>query len=68
MAEQTDSGKLFQRDRAQELKALTPVLVLTLGTDKLIPLFNLMMSKQDGSDEASMHEVRINRLFFMQGL
>ena len=35
MAEQTGSGRLFQRDRAQERKALAPVLVLTLGADKL---------------------------------
>ena len=34
MAEQTDSGRLFQRDGTQERKVLAPVLVLTLGTDR----------------------------------
>ena len=34
MAERTDGGGLFQRDRAQEQKTLVPVLVSTLGTDK----------------------------------
>ena len=33
MTEQTDSSRLFQRDGAQELKALAPLLVLTIGTD-----------------------------------
>ena len=41
MAERTDSGRLFQREGAHELKALAPVLVLTLGTDRVIPLFDL---------------------------
>ena len=41
LAERTDSGRLFQRDGAQEWKALTPVLVLILGTDKLLSLFDL---------------------------
>ena len=49
--EQTDSGKLFQRERAQELNYLFPALVLTLGTDKVIPLFDL--SERDGSGAAS---------------
>ena len=52
MAEQTDSGRLFQRDEAQEWKALAPVLVLTLGTDKLFSLFDL--SEREGIDVASM--------------
>ena len=52
MAERTDSGRLFQRDGAQEIKALAPVLVLTLGTDKLLSLFDL--SKREGSNVASM--------------
>ena len=34
MAERTHSGRLFQRDRAQERKALAPVLVLALGTGR----------------------------------
>ena len=29
VAERTDSGRLFQREGAHELKALAPVLVLT---------------------------------------
>ena len=52
MAERTDSGRLFQRDGAQEQKALAPVLVLTLGTDKLLSFFDL--SERGGSDAASM--------------
>ena len=41
MDEQTDGGKLFQRERIQELHDLFPVLVLTLSTDKVITLFDL---------------------------
>ena len=41
MAERTDSGKMFQREEAQELKALAPVLVLILRTDSMIPVFDL---------------------------
>ena len=48
MAEQTDSGRLFQKDGAQEWKALAPVLVSTL----LLSLFDL--SERKGSDTASM--------------
>ena len=36
-----DSDRLFERDRAQEWKALASVLVLTLGTNWLIPFFDL---------------------------
>ena len=36
MAERTDSGRLFQRDGAQELKALASVLDLILGMDRVI--------------------------------
>ena len=46
VAERTDSGRLFQREGAQELKALAPVLVLILGMDRVIPLFDL--SERDG--------------------
>ena len=46
MAEWTDSGRLFQREGAHELKALAPVLVLILGMDRVIPLFDL--SERDG--------------------
>ena len=49
--ERTDSGKLFQREGAQELNDLFPALVLTLGTDKVISLFDL--SERDGSGVAS---------------
>ena len=41
MAERTDTRRLFQSDGAQEWKALAPVLVLTLGTNKLLSLFDL---------------------------
>ena len=50
MAERTDSGRLFQREGAQELKALAPVLVLILGMDRVIPLFDL--SECDGREMA----------------
>ena len=50
MDERTDSGRLFQREGAQELKALAPVLVLILGTDRVIPLFDL--SERDGREVA----------------
>ena len=40
-AERTDSGRLFQRDGAREWKALAPVLVLTLGTNKLLSLISV---------------------------
>ena len=51
MDERTDSSKLFQREGAQQLNDLFPALVLTLGTDKVIPLFD--PSERDGSGEAS---------------
>ena len=51
MDEWTDSGKLFQGERAQELNNLFPALVLTLGTDKVIPLCDL--SERDESEVAS---------------
>ena len=41
VAERTDSGRLFQREGAHELKALAPMLVLILGTDRVISLFYL---------------------------
>ena len=49
--ERTDSGKLFQREGAQELNYLFPASVLTLETDKVIPLFDL--SERDGSGVAN---------------
>ena len=52
MAERTDKGRLFQRDGAQEWKALAPVMVLTVGTDRLLSMFDL--SEWNGSDAASM--------------
>ena len=48
MTEWTDSGRLFQRDGAQEWKALAPLLVFTLGTEKLLLLFD--SSEWEGSD------------------
>ena len=41
VAERTDSGMLFQREGAHELKVLPPVLVLILGMDRVTPLFDL---------------------------
>ena len=52
LAERTDSEGFFQRDGAQEWKTLAPVLVLTLGTDKLISLFDLR--EWEGIDAASV--------------
>ena len=50
MAERTDCGKLFQREGAQELKTIAPVLVLILGTDRVIPLLDI--SESDGREVA----------------
>ena len=50
LAEPTDNGRLFQREGVQELKALAPVLVLILGTDRVIPLFDV--SEHDGREVA----------------
>ena len=47
-AERKDSGRLFQRKGEQELKALAPVMVLILGMDRVIPLFDL--SERDGRE------------------
>ena len=52
MAERTNSGRLFQRDGAQEWKVLAPLLVLTLGTNKLLLLFDL--SEREGVNAANM--------------
>ena len=38
------------------MKAFEPVLVLTLGTDRLIPEFDL--SEQDESNPASMEQAK----------
>ena len=46
MAERTDSGRLFQREGAHELKALSPVMVLILGMDRVVPHFDV--SERDG--------------------
>ena len=61
--ERTNSGKLFQREGAQELNYLFPALVLTLGTDKVIPLFDL--SEHDGSGVASK-ECRLTGCFSLR--
>ena len=50
VAERTACGRLFQREEAHELKALAPVLILILGTDRVFPLFDL--SERDGSEVA----------------
>ena len=54
LTEQTASGRLFQTEGVQEQNDLAPALILTLGTDRLIPLFDL--SERDG--------VKISSLFF----
>ena len=55
MGERTNSQRLLQREGAQELKALEPVMVLILGTDRVIPLFDL--SEHD-EREAAIKEQR----------
>ena len=50
VTEGTDSGRLFQREGAHELKGLAPVLVLILAMDRVIPLFDL--SEHDGREMA----------------
>ena len=40
-ADRTKRGSLFSRVRLHERKALAPVLLLTLGTERLMPLFDL---------------------------
>ena len=51
VAERSDSGRLFQREGAQELQALAPVMVMILGTDRVIPLFDL--SERAGREMAT---------------
>ena len=41
VAERTDSGRLFQRERAQDPKVLLPVLDLILGINRVMPLYDL---------------------------
>ena len=62
MAERTNSGRLFQREGEQEVKALAPVLVLILGTDRLIPLFDL--TERDG--RSGNQGAKVSRLFLMK--
>ena len=50
VAERTDSGRMLQREGAHELKAPAPVMVLMLGMDRVIPLFDL--SERDGREMA----------------
>ena len=52
MAEQTDSGRLFQRDGAQEWTALAPVMVLT--PRGLTDYYRCLISERGGSDASSM--------------
>ena len=51
-ADWTKRRSLFHKLGPQERKALAPVLVLTLGTEKLIPLFDL--SERDGTDRVNI--------------
>ena len=64
MAERTDSGRLFQRDGAQEWTALAPVLVLTPRDWQTIII---VWSQWMGRNRCGKHGVKINRLFFPQG-
>ena len=50
VAERTDSGRLYQREGTQELKAFVPVLAFIIGTDAVIFLFDL--SEHDGREVA----------------
>ena len=63
MDERTDSGKLFQREWVQELNDLFPALVLTIDTDKVIPLCD--PSERDGSGVASK-EYRLTGCFSLR--
>ena len=64
MAEWTDSGRLFQRGVTWVKRSCTCVGLLTLGSDRLIPLIDLWT----GSEWWGKHTVKINRLFFMKHL
>ena len=50
VTEQT-KGEALPKGRGTRWKTLVPVLVMTLRTKRMIPLFDL--SEQDGSDGAS---------------
>ena len=50
VAERTDSGRLFQREGKHELNCHAPVLVLIVGMERVIPVFDL--SEHDGSEVA----------------
>ena len=63
MAERTDSGRLLQREGAHKLKALVPVLVLILGMNRVIALFDL--GERDGR-EVAIKKRKVNRLFLMK--
>ena len=65
MAERTDSSSLFQRDGSQEWQALGPVLVCTLGTDRL--LVNVQ-SEWVGWKWYGKLGVKGKRLYFMKHL
>ena len=62
IGEWTDSDRLFPREGAQEGKALVPVLVLTLGTDRLIPLLDLSEWDGAGVKEHAWSEDKLNVL------
>ena len=64
LAERTDSGRLFQRDGAQEWKALAPVLGLDPRDWQTIII---VWSQRTGGNRCSQHGMKINRLFFTQG-
>ena len=51
VAERTDSRRLFHREPVQDLTGLAPALVLILGTNRVIHLFDLI--KCDEGDVAS---------------
>ena len=63
VAERTDSGRLFQREGVQELKALASMLILILLTDRVIPLID--PSERDGSGNQGAN---VNRLILMKSL
>ena len=52
------------KETGTRVKALAPVLVLTLGTDKTIII---VWSQWTGRNRCGKHGVKINRLFFTQG-
>ena len=70
VAEWADSKRLFQREGAQEWNALAPVLVLTLRTDRVIPLFDLSdwVGEEHGKPGVKMRRLFFHRVLYVSQL